>query len=236
MTDIITKFLVEKYIYNEKCSLNSSERYLLHYISYKIGKNKNCFMKQSTMQKDTGISERHIRRLLISLTNKQILVATKKWKLNYYSVSDKFLNDIIPKSNNLSEDTMSDKNLSPDTMSSDQVHICPVTIDINIKEIKEASASAKNHKKFPTKEIIDMFNKYSSSQYPVKQITPNREQLFIQRWKEDKERQNIQWWEDFFKYLGTQCSFLHDKDFYNFAWIMNVENFVKAIEGQYEDR
>jgi hypothetical protein len=58
------------------------------------------------------------------------------------------------------------------------------------------------------------------------------------RWKESDKRQNLEWWQRFFEHIN-QSDFLTGRNgswgACCFDWIMKQENFVKILEGNYDN-
>ena len=57
------------------------------------------------------------------------------------------------------------------------------------------------------------------------------------RWKEDGERQDVEWWNGLFQYIKKACPFLMGKQgawSADLGWIIKSENMVKILEGKYE--
>jgi hypothetical protein len=70
--------------------------------------------------------------------------------------------------------------------------------------------------------------------------TPARAALLAARWKEKTERQNLEWWRGYFQYVGNS-DFLTGKTNSpfmgcNLEWLVRPSNFVKVIEGNYENK
>jgi len=101
---------------------------------------------------------------------------------------------------------------------------------------KEATPSIPN---CPHQEIIALYHKHLPMMPRVMEWTPARQNFLNTRWKEKLERQNLIWWENFFQYIA-KSNFLcgRTKDPFtncNLEWIVRSSNFVKIIEGNYEN-
>ena len=94
----------------------------------------------------------------------------------------------------------------------------------------------------PHQEIIAAYHELLPSLTRVRDWTPERQTFLRKRWTEDPERQTVQWWRDFFVYvsesdflMGRRCgpngTFECDLE-----WLVRPKNFVKVIEGRYENR
>lgn len=94
----------------------------------------------------------------------------------------------------------------------------------------------------PHQEIIALYHQILPTSPAIRDWTSARQEHLRTRWKEDKERQNLEWWERFFRYIA-RSSFLTGKvargDRKPFCpgleWICKAENFTKIREGRYED-
>lgn len=79
---------------------------------------------------------------------------------------------------------------------------------------------------------------------PAKGMPPMRKRMIAQRWQEDKERQSIGWWADY--WIKVSCSdFLTGRGFRreghtnwrpSFDWFIKPSNLMKVIEGSYDNR
>lgn len=95
----------------------------------------------------------------------------------------------------------------------------------------------------PHQRIIDLYHKHLPMCPQVVQWTPTRAKHLKARWREDKERQDLSWWDDFFQQIA-QSKFLTGRTtdkktgrpfFAYLAWIVKPENFVKILESLYHD-
>lgn len=100
----------------------------------------------------------------------------------------------------------------------------------NVKNDKEESLC-------PFQDILDLFNEKLPDLPRVRKLTPRRRKALNARWREDKERQSLEWWGRFFEYVAG-CLFLMGQNRNgwkaSFDWIMEPSNFVKIVEGNYE--
>lgn len=93
----------------------------------------------------------------------------------------------------------------------------------------------------PVKAIHDLYNEVCTRLPKSRGLTPKRRSQIQARWKEESERQNLDWWRAFFEYVN-QSDFLANGSGgssswkgANLEWITNANNMVKIIEGQYEN-
>jgi len=90
----------------------------------------------------------------------------------------------------------------------------------------------------PHDKIIQLYHHYLPTCPKVRVWNePNRKALKA-RWREDKERQSLQWWKEFFEYVA-QSDFLTGKAkewTCTLGWLVKPTNFGKVLNGQYENR
>jgi hypothetical protein len=63
------------------------------------------------------------------------------------------------------------------------------------------------------------------------------------RWRENSDRQSLEWWRDYFAYV-RECDFLMGRKNgrggepfeCDLEWLIKPRNLVKVIEGKYENR
>jgi hypothetical protein len=120
----------------------------------------------------------------------------------------------------------------------------PVTTNKNEKNEKNTDLLSTEPKPAlatcPHLKIISLYNQILCP--PLTPVKPSlwrgtRETHLQKRWREDPERQSIEWWEGLFKYIKRSCPFLMGKvtDFKaDMGWIIKPENMVKVLEGKYE--
>jgi hypothetical protein len=95
----------------------------------------------------------------------------------------------------------------------------------------------------PHQQIIDMFHEVLPELPAVRVWNEKRRKHLQARWKEDPERQTLEWWRGFFEYIRT-CPWLMGqipgKEGRPFScslpWIVSPEPFAKILEGNYEAR
>lgn len=91
--------------------------------------------------------------------------------------------------------------------------------------------------------IIEAYNRLlpEGRQVNLKLWNDKRARLLNARWKEDPDRQTLEWWEKYFEYI-SESKFLTGKTpptpgrgpfLISLDWILNESNFVKIHEGQY---
>jgi hypothetical protein len=90
----------------------------------------------------------------------------------------------------------------------------------------------------PHQEIIDAYHEKLPSLPRVKVWNDKRQTALRTRWNEDKDRQDVDYWRNLFDYI-SQSDFLMGRanDFRaDLEWIITSANFVKIIEGRYENQ
>lgn len=77
----------------------------------------------------------------------------------------------------------------------------------------------------------------------VREWNSARRSLLKTRWRESKERQSVDWWREFFRYVATCPLLVGDHNSAtnpnwqaDLEWLIRPSNFVKVIEGKYEKK
>ncbi|WP_296411888.1 helix-turn-helix domain-containing protein [Zoogloea sp.] len=94
----------------------------------------------------------------------------------------------------------------------------------------------------PHQSIIDLYHQALPSGRRVRSWTDTRKAKLRARWKEEAERQSLDWWVKFFDYIA-KSDFLTGKTStpgrrpfeIDLEWIVTPSNFVKILEGKYEN-
>lgn len=93
--------------------------------------------------------------------------------------------------------------------------------------------------KCPQQEIIAEYHRILPMCPRIYKWSDKREKALRCRWDEDARHQNVEYWTKLFSYI-SRCSFLVGKTKENFnvtlEWIVNPSNFLKIVEGNYEDK
>lgn len=88
----------------------------------------------------------------------------------------------------------------------------------------------------PHEQIISLYHEILPMMPSVKVWTEKRRKLLQARWREDKKRQDLAYWEKLFTY-ASRSDFLCGRTKNSFSctleWMLNASNFVKIIEGNY---
>lgn len=117
--------------------------------------------------------------------------------------------------------------------------------DINIKLSKDNSSSDDPKTTIcPHREIVSLYHEVLPMLPRVKEWTPPRQAMLRKRWSEKKERQDINWWREFFVDI-SKSDFLTGKIERDdgrppftatLEWLIKPSNFIKVIEGKYGNR
>jgi len=108
----------------------------------------------------------------------------------------------------------------------------------NGREWKEDTLVASKLPVCPHDQIINLYHVHLPTLPKVRIWTEKRKKHLAARWNEDPDRQSLEFWEKFFKYVATS-DFLTGrtgKFEANLEWLVNQTNFVKVFEGNYDNR
>ena len=109
-----------------------------------------------------------------------------------------------------------------------------------VKEVKEDSLPLEKSSgvKCPQKEIVSLYHSILPELSPVKQWDGDRQAKLRARWREDKKRQSLEYWKKLFHYISESDFLMGRVNGFktNLAWIVTRGNFIKIIEGNYENR
>ena len=91
----------------------------------------------------------------------------------------------------------------------------------------------------PQEKIIALYHEILPELPRVKSWSNTREKALRARWKESKQRQNLQWWQDFFQYI-SESDFLMGRTDTTFrpdlGWIVTASKFENILNGRYENK
>ncbi len=97
----------------------------------------------------------------------------------------------------------------------------------------------------PHQQIIAIYHEVLPQCPRIREWTPARATQLRTRWNEDKRRQNLDYWREFFEYVAS-CNFLvglapprngNEEPFIaDLEWIVKSANFTKIREGKYAKR
>lgn len=93
----------------------------------------------------------------------------------------------------------------------------------------------------PHDEIIALYHECLPVNPKVRIWNETRKGYLRARWREDVQRQNLDWWKRFFEYIAKSNFLTGNVDqngrkpfLADLEWIVKPSNFVKIIEGKYE--
>ncbi|MEM4359695.1 MAG: hypothetical protein QXT45_04145 [Candidatus Bilamarchaeaceae archaeon] len=94
----------------------------------------------------------------------------------------------------------------------------------------------RNHR-CPHEEIIALYHKLLPQLPQVRVWNEQRRRLLQARWREDPSRQNLAWWEEFFKTVAKSPFLLGEKTDFRatLEWLVRPGNFAKVCEGFYSN-
>ncbi len=92
----------------------------------------------------------------------------------------------------------------------------------------------------PHQKIRDLYNQILGSTLPYcKSSNKTFEKMLKARWREDPERQNLEWWKEFFNYIFESDFLMGRTDSpytASFDWIIKPTNMSKILNGNYNNR
>lgn len=91
----------------------------------------------------------------------------------------------------------------------------------------------------PYTKIVNEYNAHLGVLLPwVREITDKRKRTLRARWVSHPERQNLDWWRDYFKQVAASPFLTGQKNNFraSFDWIINPGNMVKILEGNYDEQ
>lgn len=96
----------------------------------------------------------------------------------------------------------------------------------------------------PVEQIVKAYSAILPGLLPVQRITDARKKALSARWREDKERQSLSWWNDYFErvrasdFLMGRCPPTQGRSTAwqaDFDWIIRPGNMQKILEGKYDN-
>jgi hypothetical protein len=106
------------------------------------------------------------------------------------------------------------------------------------KKIKTLTSESYKSDPCPHQDIIDLYHKHCPSLPAIKSWTARRQTMLRTRWKESTDHQTLLFWDDFFA-LVSRSDFLMGRAREwraDLEWLLKASNFVKVIEGKYDNR
>lgn len=101
---------------------------------------------------------------------------------------------------------------------------------------KQAKPKAQS---IPYDDVVTAYHEALPMLPQVRKLTEPRRRKLKARWLEDKDRQRIEYWQQFFAYVA-KSDFLTGRNNAwtgcDFEWLIESSNHIKIIEGKYENR
>lgn len=96
----------------------------------------------------------------------------------------------------------------------------------------------------PHVDIVKIYHEVLPMMTSVREWTDDRKEFLKTRWREKDERQNLDWWRDYFIYVSKSdflCGRVEGRNGKppfqaDLEWLVRPSNFVKVIEGKYENK
>lgn len=136
---------------------------------------------------------------------------------------------------------------SPITNNQSQVKSIESTnVDLSTKPEKLALQDEDENPKVPAcphKAIIAAYHEILPELRQVRDWNETRSRLLAKRWRESSLRQSLDWWKQFFSYVGQSDFLMGRIDGGNrrafdcdLEWLIRPTNFTKVLEGKYENK
>lgn len=98
----------------------------------------------------------------------------------------------------------------------------------------------------PQQAIVNAYHDELPTLPRVRVVSDTTAAALRRRWREDVERQTLDWWRAYFAYVRDECPFLVGKCdpgpnrtapfLADFAWLVGPKNFEKVCNGRYEEK
>jgi hypothetical protein len=143
--------------------------------------------------------------------------------------------DLEPSEKNRDKSRLKRNNSASDR--ADSLNLIPDSLNL----IPSGQDSVKKHESrsvCPHEQIIELWSEILPSNPQPRTWGEDRKKLLRTRWRESKDRQNLDWWRGFFNYI-SQSDFLTGKktDFTaDLPWCLQSSKFAKIIDGNYENK
>lgn len=107
-------------------------------------------------------------------------------------------------------------------------------------EEKKITIPAEKEKKIPYSEIVKIYHNSLPELSKISLLNEKRKNLLKARWREDKKRQDLSFWIEYFLKV-KDSNFLTGKVekstfIASFDWLLNESNMLKTLEGNYDNR
>lgn len=91
----------------------------------------------------------------------------------------------------------------------------------------------------PHQSIIDLYHETCLALRRVGEWTPERQKLLRSRWRENTDRQSLDWWRGYFERVAASdflCGRTDNSDFTaDLEWLVRPKNMPKVLEGKYDN-
>lgn len=126
----------------------------------------------------------------------------------------------------------------PDGFQTEPQSTNPLIQDLEEEKTLSVSAAPKPDD-VPAEAILAGYRELLPDLPQPRKLDPDRKKKIIARWREDRERQSLDWWRNFWAYVA-QSDFLTGRDgkwqSCNLDWLLEPKNMRKVTEGNYENR
>ena len=123
-----------------------------------------------------------------------------------------------------------------DTQVSTQVthesHTSDTQVTPNNNVNNENNVNTLSQSEIPVNDIVNIYNEVCTNMPEVKKVT-SKQKRFIwikARWNEDKDRQDLGWWKDYFKWCNQNDQLTGNEE--GFDWVASLEDLVNASKMQ----
>lgn len=201
------------------------------------------FPSVARLAKKTRLSERTVQRILGKMCDSGWLVLVKNEDGGRGNTREYRINSDWIKGDNLSPFNV-EKGDTAVSQKGDTAVSPEPSLTINNKSyVKNGSKSVSDGP--PFFEIFRLWNEIVVPQGvpSVSRLIERRRLLIKDRWLEDEKHRSLDFWRDLFEYVA-ESDFLmgrlskDGKPFcsFGFDWVLKLENFVKIVEGNYDNR
>lgn len=124
-------------------------------------------------------------------------------------------------------------------------HLTPDSLLLTPDSLQERASAPAGPPPCPQQAIVVLYHEELPMLPTTRVVSDATAAALRQRWREDQDRQNLEWWREFFRYVAT-CPFLvgkcepgpaRTKPFTaDLAWLVSPKNFEKVVNGRYEEQ
>lgn len=112
----------------------------------------------------------------------------------------------------------------------------PAAEDFTLTDPLDGEAGQSGTPPCPVQRIIASYHRHLPELPSVRAFPDSAKKMLVTRWREEPERQTLEWWDGFFAYVAG-CPFLVGArtDFTaDLIWLVRPSNFAKVVNGNYE--